>query len=103
MADFDALPDAVEKAAQKVSEEEVLLGDVPDEFSDPLMSTLMRDPVILPSGQIVDRPTIKHQLLNAPMDPFNRAPMTIDDVRPATNLKAKIDAWIAEKLAGRES
>jgi ubiquitin conjugation factor E4 B len=102
MADFDALPDAVGKAAQKVAEEEVLLGDIPDEFTDPIVQTLMRDPVILPSGNIVDRHSIRQQLLNNPLDPFNRAPMTMDDVKPATELKAKIDAWVKEKLAARD-
>lgn len=99
LTDFDALPDAVEKAAQKVAEEEGLLGDIPDEFTDPLVNTLMRDPVKLPSGIIVDRHTINQQLLNNPLDPFSRAEMTIDDVVPATELKAKIDAWVKERLA----
>lgn len=103
MSDFDGLPDAVEKAAQKVAEEEVLLGDIPEEFTDPIVQTLMRDPVVLPSGNIVDRHSIRQQLLNNPMDPFNRAPMTIDDVKPATELKARIDAWVKEKLASHDA
>lgn len=40
-------------------EEDEMLPDAPDDFLDPIMSTLMRDPVILPSSQIVvDRTTI---------------------------------------------
>ncbi|KAG7368012.1 ubiquitin elongating factor [Nitzschia inconspicua] len=103
MADFDALPDAVEKAAQKVAEEEVLLGEIPEEFTDPIVQTLMRDPVVLPSGNIVDRHSIRQQLLNNPLDPFSRAPMTIDDVKPATELKTRIDAWVKERLGGRDA
>jgi ubiquitin conjugation factor E4 B len=100
MKAFEALPDAVESAAQKVAEDEMMLGDIPDEFLDALMFTLMRDPVTLPSsGNIVDRATIKQHLLNDPHDPFNRASLTIDDVQPATELKAKIDAWLEEKRA----
>lgn len=39
--------------------EDELLAEVPDDFLDPIMSTLMTDPVILPSSkQIVDRSTI---------------------------------------------
>ncbi len=39
--------------------------DAPDEFLDPIMSTIMRDPVMLPtSGNIVDRSTITQHLLN---------------------------------------
>ncbi|KAL4069954.1 ubiquitin elongating factor core-domain-containing protein [Scleroderma yunnanense] len=74
------------------------LGEVPDEFLDPLMFTLMRDPVTLPSSQVViDRSTIKSHLLSDSKDPFNRAPLTISDVIPNPDLKAKIDAFIAER------
>jgi hypothetical protein len=41
------------------------MADAPDEFLDPLLMTLMRDPVRLPtSGNIVDRSTIAQHLLN---------------------------------------
>ena len=100
MIAFDALPDAVNKQIEKVTTEEALLGDIPDDFIDPITSNLMRDPVVLPSTNIVDRSTIRQQLLNAPVDPYNRAPMTMDDVEDDVELKAKIDAWIASKLAG---
>ena len=43
----------------------------------------MEDPVILPtSKQIVDRATIVTHLLSDPNDPFNRAPLKIEDVIP---------------------
>ena len=51
--------------------------------SDPLMYTIMRDPVILPSSKTtIDRSTIKSHLLSDPKDPFNRAPLKIEDVEP---------------------
>lgn len=41
------------------------LTDVPDEYLDPIMSTLMLDPVILPSSKVtVDRTTIARHLLS---------------------------------------
>jgi len=47
------------------------------------MDTVMKDPVRLPSsGAIVDRATIKSHLLSDSKDPFNRLPLTIDDVIP---------------------
>ena len=47
------------------------------------MCTLMRDPVILPSSRaVVDRSTIKSHLLSDAKDPFNRVPLTIEDVTP---------------------
>jgi ubiquitin conjugation factor E4 B len=50
---------------------------IPDEFLDPLLCTLMTDPVKLPSGNIVDRSMIMQHLLNDANDPFNRAPLTV--------------------------
>lgn len=47
------------------------------------MATLMRDPVMLPSSKaILDRSTIKSHLLSDSKDPFNRSPLTIEDVIP---------------------
>jgi ubiquitin conjugation factor E4 B len=43
----------------------------------------MKDPVRLPSSRaIVDLATIKSHLLSDSKDPFNRVPLTIDDVVP---------------------
>lgn len=62
--------------------------DAPDEFLDPLMATLMDDPVELPSSKtVIDRITIKRHLMNDPHDPFNRAPLTFDQVIPRPDLK----------------
>ena len=83
---------------QQVEEYEDQLGDIPDEFLDPLMATLMTDPVILPSSRItLDRQVIERALLADPIDPYNRSPLTADQLIPDTELKAKIDAFIAEK------
>lgn len=44
--------------------EEELYADAPDEFLDPIMGTLMKDPVILPSSKnIVDRAVIARHIL----------------------------------------
>lgn len=48
---------------------------------DPLMYTLMEDPVTLPGSKVtIDRATIQAHLLSDPNDPFNRAPLKIEDV-----------------------
>jgi ubiquitin conjugation factor E4 B len=92
--------DQVEGAKAALEAEEDL-GEVPDEFlgmccasenpsfadfdarKDPLMFTVMRDPVLLPSSKtILDRATIKSHLLSDSKDPFNRAPLSIEDVVP---------------------
>ena len=44
----------------------------------------MRDPVILPASRaIVDRSTIKSHLLSDAKDPFNRVPLTIEEIIPS--------------------
>ena len=59
--------------------------DVPDEFLDPLICTIMCNPVKLPtSNTVVDRSVIARHLLSDPTDPFNRAPLKIEDVIPST-------------------
>ncbi|CAF5211047.1 unnamed protein product, partial [Rotaria magnacalcarata] len=63
----------------------------------PLMCTVMTDPVILPSGVIMDRSVIIKHLLNSSTDPFNRLPLTIEQLIPAAQLKEQIDNWIHDK------
>merc|ERR1711862_678671 len=77
--------------------DEELYEDAPDEFKDELLDTFMKDPVILPSGHYVDRSTIKQQLLNDPIDPFSREPMSLDDIRPATEVKERMTQWLEKK------
>jgi ubiquitin conjugation factor E4 B len=78
-------------------QQEADLGDIPDEFVDPILSLLMTDPIKLPSGITVDRQTITRHLLSQPNDPYNRQPLTIEELVPDTELKAKIDAWLESK------
>lgn len=71
---------------------------MPDEFLDPLMFTVMEDPVILPSSKIsIDRSTIKAHLLSDATDPFNRVPLKLEDVQDDIDLKAKISAFKLQK------
>jgi ubiquitin conjugation factor E4 B len=83
---------------------------------DPLMYTLMKDPVKLPSGISIDRATITSHLLSDATDPFNRKPLHINQVIPGifpttfamynsadfltdSELKQKIDEWLKSKRA----
>lgn len=92
----------VRQLEQEEKDNQEALVDPPDEFLDPIMSTLMCDPVILPSSHVtVDRTTISRHLLSDQTDPFNRAPLTMDQVQPDEELKAKIQAWIAERRRER--
>ncbi|EDW03718.1 ubiquitin conjugation factor E4 B [Drosophila grimshawi] len=77
--------------------------DAPDEFKDPLMDTLMSDPVVLPSGTIMDRAIITRHLLNSCTDPFNRQHLTEDMLVPNIELKQRIDAWRKEQRGKRQN
>ena len=103
MTAFESLPALVAKEQQAVAADEALLHDAPDEFLDAILQSFMKDPVILPSGHCVDRSTITQHLLNDPTDPFNRKEMTIEDVKPATELKEKMKVWLDSKRAARDA
>jgi len=85
---------------------ESMLGDIPEEYLDPIMQTLMRDPVIFTSKNtkqnfICDRKVIERHILNDPTNPFNREPLTMEELRPHHSLKKKIDEWIKFTLEKR--
>eukprot|EP00092_Neocalanus_flemingeri_P031431 GFUD01034137.1.p1 GENE.GFUD01034137.1~~GFUD01034137.1.p1 ORF type:complete len:1600 (-),score=340.09 GFUD01034137.1:699-5498(-) len=96
--DLEKLAMSVKEEANKTDTEADITTEAPDEFLDPIMSTLMKEPVILPSsGKVVDRSTIAKHLLSDETDPFNRQPLTMDMVKPDLVLKAKIQKWIKEQ------
>jgi len=78
-------------------EREEEAGDVPDEFLDPLMFTLMKEPVTLPSGAVLDLSTIKSHLLSDSTDPFTRKPLQLADVVPNEVLKTRIAEFLKDK------
>lgn len=80
---WTALGERFQKAKEADEQAEEDLGEIPDEFLDPLVYTLMSDPVILPTSKTtIDRSTIRSHLLSDPNDPFNRSPLRIEDVIP---------------------
>ena len=95
---FRDLAQRVEECRIKLNKTEVDYGEIPDEFRDPLMDTLMKDPVHLPtSGKIMDRSIIARHLLNSSTDPFNRQKLTENMLEPMPDLKEKIQNWISAK------
>ncbi|XP_067010286.2 ubiquitin conjugation factor E4 A [Anabrus simplex] len=98
IADLQAAAEKVAQMAAHQQTEEVILAEAPDEFLDPIMSTIMYDPVILPSSRkTVDRSTIARHLLSDQTDPFNRSPLTMDMVKPNEDLREQIQNWIKER------
>ena len=72
--------------------------DVCEDFLDPIMHTVMEDPVrLLTSGKVMDRAVIQHILsTEGGRDPFNRAELTLDMLEDVPDLRSKIQAWKAE-------
>ncbi|EXX53635.1 hypothetical protein RhiirA5_349834 [Rhizophagus irregularis] len=88
----------VEEVIKQEEQGEEELGDIPEDFLDPLLFVIMEDPVILPESRIsIDRKSITTHLLSDATDPFNRKPLTIDQVIPDLKLKERIEAFKKEK------
>lgn len=65
------------------------------------MDELMTDPMILPSGNRIDRKTIAQHALSDPTDPFNRQPIVMDELKSDDDLRKKIEAFVEEKRSGK--
>lgn len=93
--EFIELGTKAKVSASEAMDTEAALGEIPDEFLDPIQYTLMKDPVILPSSRItVDRPVIQRHLLSDNTDPFNRSHLTADMLIPDVELKARIEEFV---------
>ncbi|KAJ4815398.1 Ubiquitin conjugation factor E4 A [Rhynchospora pubera] len=93
--EFIQLGAKAKAAASQAMDTEAALGEIPDEFLDPIQYTLMKDPVILPSSKVsVDRAVIQRHLLSDNTDPFNRSHLTQDMLIPNTELKLRIEEFL---------
>jgi len=95
---FEDLTVKIQNAAEKQLQEVDLAEFAPEEFIDPIIGTLMKEPVMLPSSKnIVDKTTIARHILSDQSDPYNRSPLTLDQVIPQSELKERIEQWITKK------
>ena len=85
---IDQIKSSISLIDVEIEEEEA-----PDEFYDAIMSTIMENPVILPSNNIVDKTTILQHLKNSNTDPFTRQELLEEDLVYHTELKERIDKW----------
>ena len=93
----------LKKAEELVEQKTINYDDAPEEFLDPLTYNLMENPVILPSSKInIDRRTIEDYLLTNPSDPFNRNPLTKEELIPNEKLKKKIDEYKLQKFKEKQ-
>ena len=87
---LDALAARVAQAKARAAAADDPLGDPPEEFLDPVVYTLMRDPVVSPaSGTTYDRAVIRRHLLTDARDPLNREALSPYDLKPDSALKAR--------------
>ncbi|KAI9909734.1 hypothetical protein PsorP6_014909 [Peronosclerospora sorghi] len=107
---------AMEEAQAMIQAQEAVeafVGEIPEHYVDPLLRTVMRDPVRLPSGNILDRPVLARHLLTASQqgghttDPFTREPLTMAMVQPCDALREEIHVYLRTKMehfrnAGRD-
>ena len=57
------------------------LVEIPDEFCDPIMSSLIEEPVVLPNtNTIMDKTILSRILIDDEHNPFNREPLNMDMV-----------------------
>jgi len=98
LSSFIKFTDDAEQSQKTENAQQKEMEDLPDEFLDPLLSTLMRDPVILPSSQVtIDRSTITRHLLSTETDPFNRSHLTADMLVPNVELRKRIDEFCKKR------
>mmetsp|Transcript_13919 Transcript_13919/g.21033 ORF Transcript_13919/g.21033 Transcript_13919/m.21033 type:complete len:987 (-) Transcript_13919:160-3120(-) len=95
---FRKVLDKLEALAAEMKMEEDAIGEVPDKYLDPLMATIMTDPVMLPKSRVVvDRSVILRHLLNSTTDPFNRSELHTSDLISMPKLKQEIDEFVKKK------
>ena len=99
----DLVYNKLKKAEKLVEQNTINYDDAPEEFLDPLTFNLMENPVTLPSSHMnIDRRNIEDYLLSNPTDPFNRNPLTKEELIPNVELKKKIDEYKNKKFKEKQ-
>ncbi|KAM0865296.1 hypothetical protein ACQ4PT_043365 [Festuca glaucescens] len=102
--EFTQLAGKAKAAASEAMDVEAILGDIPDEFLDPIQYTLMEDPVVLPSSRVtIDRSVIVRHLLSDSTDPFNRSHLTQDMLLPDMDLKLRIQEFVRSQQSKQQT
>lgn len=98
IAKFESLKERFRISKEIEDQQDDDLGEIPDDYLDPIMATLMLDPVILPTSKMtVDRSTIRSHLLSDSTDPFNRQSLNFEDVIDNVELREEVLKWRDEK------
>ncbi|XP_060578936.1 ubiquitin conjugation factor E4 A-like isoform X2 [Ruditapes philippinarum] len=104
IAKFEDLSVKLKSLEVDQKREEEMVTDAPEEYLDPIMGTLMLDPVRLPTSSTnIDRAILARHLLSDQRDPFTNLPLSMEMVTPNTELREKIEEWKRSKLQGEKS
>lgn len=89
----------IQAVLETVKPEELTLDDsIPDDFLDPLMFTVMKNPVTMLTSKItIDKSTFNQIMLNDQIDPFSRLPLDESKVVENVELKKKIDEFMSKR------
>ena len=71
----------------------------PDCLCDVITADLIQEPVITKYGTVFDRSSLENCLRRKSMDPTNRQPLTMDDVKPFAELEGCINKFKRKKEA----
>ena len=75
--------------------------EIPDDLCDPIMDTLIENPIMLPNNIIIDYSTISRHLLTNESNPFNREPLTLEileEYNKNESVKNEIDLFKANVI-----
>jgi ubiquitin conjugation factor E4 B len=101
---FKAIAAMAADALAEEAQEDEDLGEVPDEFPDPIMSTIMLNPVRLPtSGDVMDRDVISRVLPSDKQDSFNRQFLSEDMLEDEAELKICMQEFRATRRTRSQS
>jgi hypothetical protein len=83
----------------------LLLGEHdPEEFLDPILGSIMKEPVLLStSGRIIDRSVAIQCILRGGRDPFNNLKLTMEMLEPQAALASRIRDWKVKKLESKKT
>jgi len=99
----DLVYNKLKKAKKLVEQNTINYDDVPEEFLVPLTFNLIETPITLPSSHMnIDRTNIDDYLLSNPTDPFNRNPLTKEELIHNVELKKKIDEYKNKKFKEKQ-
>jgi ubiquitin conjugation factor E4 B len=98
---FEGFSQVVKERKLVLEADKVDISDAPEEFLDRVTYELMKEPMRLPSGCIMDHEALQKMLLSRPVDPWTALPLTIEECVPDTELKQQIEEYLAQKRAQR--